>query len=113
MSEENVQIVKEFTRSFEGGDRDEWREYFDPNVVFDTSATEMPAAGVYHGHQGVERFFRDWLGTWTDYEIETREYIDAGDARDRLPPRRDRSRQRGQNRARLLCHLRHQGIESR
>ena len=80
MSQENVEVVKAFTRRFEGGDRDEWREYFDPNVVFDTSATEMPFAGVYHGHQGIERFFRDWLGTWKDYEIAHREYTDAGDA---------------------------------
>ena len=29
----------------------------------------MPAAGVYHGHQGVERFFRDWLGTWSDTRL--------------------------------------------
>ena len=79
MSQENVEVVKAFTRSFEGGDRDEWREHFDPNVVFDTTATEMPFAGVYHGHQGIERFFRDWLGTWKDYEIAHREYIDAGD----------------------------------
>ena len=40
----------------------------------------MPSAGMYHGHQGVERFFRDWLATWTDYEIETTNCIDAGDA---------------------------------
>jgi uncharacterized protein len=80
MSQENVEVVKEFTRRFERGDRDGWREYFDPNVVFDTSATKMPTAGVYHGHQGIERFFRDWLGTWRDYGIATREYIDAGDS---------------------------------
>src|SRR2546423_9331031 len=69
MSQENVEVVKAFTRRFEGGDRDEWREYFDPNVVFDTSTTEMPFAGVYHGHQGIERFFRDWLGTWKDCAV--------------------------------------------
>ena len=65
---------------FEPGDREEWREHFDPNVVWDTSATSTPASGVYHGHEGVERFVRRWLGTWTDYEIATREYIDAGNA---------------------------------
>ena len=80
MSQENVEIVKEFTRLFEAGGREEWREYFDPDVVWDTSATKMPTAGVYYGHQGVERFFRDWLGTWKDYDIATREYLDAGDA---------------------------------
>jgi uncharacterized protein len=80
MSQENVEIVKEFTRLFERGDRDSWREYFDPDVVWDASATEMPLAGVYHGHQGVEQFFRDWLPTWRDLEVATREYIDAGDS---------------------------------
>jgi uncharacterized protein len=79
MSEENVEIVKRFSRLFERGDRDEWREYFVPDVVWDTSASEMPAAGAYHGHEGVERWFRDWLETWADYEIAHREYIDAGD----------------------------------
>ena len=80
MSQANVEVVKEFTRLFEEGGRDEWREYFDPDVVWDTSATKMPSAGVYHGHAGMERFFRDWLGTWREYAIETREYIDAGDS---------------------------------
>jgi ketosteroid isomerase-like protein len=80
VSQENVEIVKEFTRRFEQGDRDSWREYFDPAVVWDTSATEMPSAGVYHGHEGIEEFFRDWLPTWKDLEVATREYIDAGES---------------------------------
>ena len=80
MSQENVQIVEGFMSLFEAGDRTEWRNCFDPNVVWDTSASQMPAAGIYHGHEGVERFFREWLGAWSDYEVETREYIDAGDS---------------------------------
>ena len=80
MSQENVEVVKAFMAPFAAGDRDVWRDYFDPDVVWDTSASEMPAAGVYHGHEGVERFFREWLGAWDEYEIETREYIDAGDS---------------------------------
>jgi ketosteroid isomerase-like protein len=80
MSQENVEIVKRFSRHFEQGDREKWREYFDPDVVWDTSASKMPAAGIYHGHQGVERFFREWLGAWSDYGIEYCEYIDAGDS---------------------------------
>jgi ketosteroid isomerase-like protein len=80
MSQENVEIVQRFLSRFEEGDRAEWREHFHPDVVWDTSASQMPAAGVYQGREGVEQFFRDWLGTWTDYEIVHREYIDAGDA---------------------------------
>jgi ketosteroid isomerase-like protein len=80
MSEENVEIVKEFSRLFEQGDRDRWRDYFDPDVVWDTSASDWPTAGARHGHEGVEQFFRDWLATWRDYEIDYREFLDAGDS---------------------------------
>ena len=78
MSQENVEIVKAFTSLFQAGDRDRWRDYFDPDVIWDTSASTMPTAGIYHGHQGVEHFFREWLGSWSEYRIEPREYIDAG-----------------------------------
>ena len=80
MSRENVEIVNEFTKAFEAGDRNSWRNYFDPDVIWDTSASAMPLAGIYQGHEGIERFFREWLGTWRDHRLETREYIDAGDS---------------------------------
>jgi ketosteroid isomerase-like protein len=60
---------------FEAGDRQEWREHFDPNVVWNTAASQLPAADFYHGHDGVERFFRDWLETRTDYEVAKRERL--------------------------------------
>jgi ketosteroid isomerase-like protein len=80
MSQENVEIVKEFTRLFQNGDREAWRAYFDPDVIWDTSAATMPMAGIYRGHEGVDRFFREWLGAWGGYAIEAREYIDAGES---------------------------------
>ncbi len=80
MSQENVEVVKAFMSLYEAGDRNEWRKHFDPDVVWDTSTSTMPAAGIYQGHEGVEQFFREWLGAWSDYGIETLEYIDAGDS---------------------------------
>ena len=56
------------------------RKYFDPEIIWDTSASGLPSAGVYHGRQEVDKFFREWLGPWGDYEIEYREYLDAGDS---------------------------------
>jgi ketosteroid isomerase-like protein len=79
MSAENVEIVTEFTRRFAAGGH-VTGVYFDPEIVWDTSASGMPSAGVYHGHKGVRRFFRDWLAPWDDYEIEGRDFIDAGDS---------------------------------
>jgi ketosteroid isomerase-like protein len=79
MSKEDVEIVKEFTRRFAAGE-DITREYFDPEVVWDATASGLPLADVYHGHDGVRRFFRDWLAPWSNHEIEVSECIDAGDA---------------------------------
>ena len=80
MSEESVEIVKQFSQRFAHGDPDVGRDYFHPEIIWDTSASGLPSAGVYHGHQGVDKFFREWLGPWRNYEIEYREYFDAGDS---------------------------------
>jgi ketosteroid isomerase-like protein len=80
VSQTNVDIVRSFHEAFGAGDRVEWRRHFHPNVEWDVTPSTMPAAKVYRGHDGVEEFFRDWLGTWDDYRQETLEIIDAGDA---------------------------------
>ncbi|MGI9019745.1 MAG: nuclear transport factor 2 family protein [Solirubrobacterales bacterium] len=80
MSQENVAIVKEFHSLFEAGNREAWRNHFHPDVVWDASASDLPMAGVYNGHEGIERFFTEWLGIWDDYEVEHREFVDAGDS---------------------------------
>jgi ketosteroid isomerase-like protein len=79
MSEKNVEIVKEFSQRFaEGGHVT--RRYFDPEIVWDTSASGMPGAGIYNGLGGVRRFWGDWLEPWEDYEIEYSEFADVGDS---------------------------------
>jgi ketosteroid isomerase-like protein len=79
MSQADVEIVLECTRRFAAG-RHVADEYFAPEIVWDTSESGMPAAGVYHGREGVRQFFRDWLADWRDYEIEALDCIDAGGA---------------------------------
>jgi ketosteroid isomerase-like protein len=34
---------------------------------------------VYEGHEGVRRFWREWLSSWEWVEFEQERYIDAGD----------------------------------
>jgi ketosteroid isomerase-like protein len=80
VSQENVEIVRSFHAAFAAGDRVEWRRDFAIDVVLDITRSAMPAAKVYRGHEGVEEFFRDWLGTWDDYHQETLDVVDAGDA---------------------------------
>src|SRR5215210_4049606 len=80
MSQANVELVREFHGRFAAGDRRSWRQYFAPDVVWDASQSHLPVAGVYHGHDGVERFFAEWLPIWDDYAVENDELIDAGDS---------------------------------
>jgi uncharacterized protein len=80
MSQENVEIVKEFTRLFEQGDHHSWRRYFHPDVVWDASSGGLPLSGVYHGYDGIERFGAEWFSAWDDFEVKHLEWIDAGDS---------------------------------
>jgi ketosteroid isomerase-like protein len=79
MSQENVEIVKAFSERFAAGGHIS-DQYFHPEIVWDTTASGMPGAGVYNGVDEVRGFWRDWLEPWEDYEIDYSEYIDAGDA---------------------------------
>ena len=80
MSQENVEIVRNLAERFAEGDLESWRVVVAEDVVWDTSATNHPLAGVYEGHSEVERFFADWLGTWENPVYETVDLIDAGDS---------------------------------
>ena len=50
-----MEIVKQFSQRFAHGDPDVGRDYFHPEIIWDTSASGLPSAGVYHGHQGVRQ----------------------------------------------------------
>ena len=59
MSQENVEVIKGFMNRFEEGNRVEWREHFDPDVMLvrhrdDGSETHAPASirlaqALHHG----------------------------------------------------------------
>ncbi len=80
MPGEAYELVKEIHERFAAGDRDHWRRCFAEDVVWDTTRSDAPDARLYRGHDGVEEYFRTWLGTWEDFSLELRELVDAGDS---------------------------------
>jgi len=80
MSEKNVELVRESFERVEAGDSQSWRNVFASDVIWDTSASQVPDAGFYHGHEGMEHFMVAWLGAWQDPVVEHLELIDAGDS---------------------------------
>jgi len=71
MSEENVETVR---RAFEEFTRGGWEPlmgtYWDPEIVWDMSASGIPGLGIYHGFEELRSFFEDWFSTFPFEEWE-------------------------------------------
>jgi ketosteroid isomerase-like protein len=82
MSPENVEVVRLGWDAWIRGDVDALFEVFHPAVEWDTTNFEgWPEDDVYRGHDGLRRFFEEWLASWDRYEAGVDEYIDGGGAR--------------------------------
>jgi ketosteroid isomerase-like protein len=81
MSRENVGFVRAAWEAWERGDMDAIFAFYDPEIVWDqTRAEPAELSGLYHGHDGVRRFFREWLAPFESFYAHAEELIDAGDA---------------------------------
>jgi ketosteroid isomerase-like protein len=79
MSEENVEIVRRAWQAWERGDWDPLYALYHRDVVWDASALEGPITSVYNGHEGVRRYFREWLESFEAHDARAETFIDAGD----------------------------------
>jgi ketosteroid isomerase-like protein len=78
MSQENVEIVRRiYNRAPQNPEI--LYERLDPRVEWDTTASDFPDAGVYHGLEGVKDYRRRFWGTWEAGRNEPEEFIDAGE----------------------------------
>ncbi len=76
MSRENVAVVR---RALGGDTAAAFFGSVHREVEYDVSTSLGQLAGIYRGHEGVREFFRNWMGSWEDYQVEIQELIDAGD----------------------------------
>jgi ketosteroid isomerase-like protein len=82
MSQENVEIVRTLLDGFAHRQHERAFELYDPEIEWDASrmVVGLPdAAGVYHGHEGVRAYWRNWLSAWSDLDFELQDVLDAGD----------------------------------
>jgi ketosteroid isomerase-like protein len=55
--------------------------FYDPAIVWDQTRAPPPElADTYRGHEGVRRFFREWLTPFESFYAHPEEFIDAGEA---------------------------------
>jgi uncharacterized protein len=80
MSRQNVEIVRQLYAMWGRGDLDALYNFYDPEVEWDMTHSDVPDMGVYRGHDGVRAFFREWWAFFSEYHAEPEEYIDAGES---------------------------------
>ena len=75
MSQENVEIVRTLAEGFQRRQHEQAFELYDPEIEWDASglAESVPdIAGVFHGHEGVRAYWRNWLSAWSDIPLRSR-----------------------------------------
>ena len=78
-SSEREEIVwRLYNEGWAAGNLDLITELLDPDVVW-TAIEEAPDAGTYRHHEGVRRYWLDWLGDFDMHPFRINEAIDAGD----------------------------------
>ncbi len=81
MSRENLEIVRRGWNAWLQGDLPGLFRTFDPEIVWDTSHFRDWPEAAYRGTEGVQRFLKEWLDVWDDYEVSLYDVIAAPDGR--------------------------------
>jgi uncharacterized protein len=98
MSRANVEIVRQVHDAATRRDAAAVFALYDPEVELDPSRVQIAGfagQGVYRGHEGLRRFFREWHEAWENVEYDFEELIDAGDQVIAVVTRRARGRASG------------------
>ena len=78
MSQENVEIVRVFTRAFNEQDVERIVSLCDPDVEFHSTFAAVGGAD-YRGHDGVREWQRDFQDTWGGIHSDVEAIYDLGD----------------------------------
>jgi ketosteroid isomerase-like protein len=77
MSQENVDLMLESYDAFNRRDWDAFLALMDDEVEIESRLVAME--GGYHGHDGLRRWWDNFLGAFPDYTLEIEEVRDLGD----------------------------------
>ena len=74
MSDDSVEVVRKAWEAWERGDMQAVFDFYDPAIEWDMSESEVPDMGVYRGHEGVRKFFREWMAPFHDYYAHAEDF---------------------------------------
>src|SRR3954453_12805665 len=76
MSQENVEVVREWMRVCNEGDIDAALDLVDPEFEM-TEAPSLPGAHSLRGHEALRRYFHGWQRNWSEALWQAQEVIDV------------------------------------
>jgi ketosteroid isomerase-like protein len=78
MSEQNVELVRKGIEAFNRQDLTAGLALWSDDGELDWSRSNGPLKGVYRGHDGLERFWKEFWATFEGVVIEPEEFIESG-----------------------------------
>jgi ketosteroid isomerase-like protein len=79
MSKDNVELVRASWEAWRRGDTDAVFAFYDPEIEWDMTNAYVPDMGVFHGHDGIREFFREWRAFFADYYAEPEQFVASDD----------------------------------
>ena len=82
MAEENVELVRRYFAAHDEGGLDEvdaLAEFLHPDVSWRAAEGALDDVGVFHGHEAMWRYYRQWDETFDSMRAEIEELIETGD----------------------------------
>lgn len=78
MSGENIELHRRLFAAFNARDLETFMAYCDPEIEFHSTFADV-GGGVYHGHDGLRSWHRDFEETWAEIRLDAEEYFDLGE----------------------------------
>jgi ketosteroid isomerase-like protein len=79
MSKRNVELTRRYIEAFNARDVEAFIAYFDPSIEFHSVFAAVGGA-VYHGHDGLRSWHRDFEEAWGDeIRVEVKAHFDLGE----------------------------------
>jgi ketosteroid isomerase-like protein len=79
MSDQNIELQRRALEAFHARDVESFIACLDPNVEYHSAIT-VPGGAVYHGHEGVRKYFADFKDAWGDeFRVEPEAFFDLGE----------------------------------
>jgi ketosteroid isomerase-like protein len=81
MSQENLQIIRDWTAALNRGDLDAWSEAWADDVDYRAVEGAPDDHGPIRGKAAMRAYVQDWIDTFDQFKVEPLEVIDAGQDR--------------------------------